>query len=455
MESSLDGVRRLCVELRNGKGSALFALAIASLGAAVLVVSCQGGGYRRDIAAIQDLRGQEPEIRVRVKARASGVTIDSRGRLTARAMAQSGGRSLIAPVSVSSGPSGVELAGADGQRASFPVGADVEITGTANMLVDGLACPGRVEVSPRWKEGARVFDMIATMPMEAYVEGVVGKEMYAGWPRQAYEAQAVAARSYAMHERARSRKSGKNFDIEVDTRDQAFGGVGRTSMAGEAAKATRGKVLTYTGAGGGGVLRAYYSSTCGGRPASAAEIWPTTNGLEFNLAAPLQGRSRACYCQGTQLYAWEAPRKVDELTKRLRAWGRDAGHKIKNIDRLRAIEPISRNEAGRPNLYRVTDVRGATVTMSAEELRVACNVAVPGPSGGADAFPPVRSGAAQVKSNDLEFYFRGEDVLIRGRGFGHGVGMCQFCAKGMAEKGMDWTQMARVFYPGASVESAY
>jgi stage II sporulation protein D len=49
----------------------------------------------------------------------------------------------------------------------------------------------------------------------------------------------------------------------------------------------------------------------------------------------------------------------------------------------------------------------------------------------------------------------GGQVVIRGRGFGHGVGMCQYCARAMAARGDDWREMVLRFYPGARVERAY
>src|SRR5207248_1928652 len=100
----------------------------------------------------------------------------------------------------------------------------------------------------------------------------------------AYEAQAVAARSYALHERERASALGLAFDVESSDKDQVYGGASASGPVREAVASTRGVVLM----DGEKLLRAYFSSTCGGRAASARDTWPIGPGYEFNLAAPLQ-----------------------------------------------------------------------------------------------------------------------------------------------------------------------
>jgi hypothetical protein len=94
-------------------------------------------------------------------------------------------------------------------------------------------------------------------------------------------------------------------------------------------------------------------------------------------------------------------------------------------------------------------------------MRLACNEGdstVP-----TAVLPDVRNGPTHVRSGDLEFAVipppastpGGGQIRIRGRGFGHGVGLCQYCAKGFAERGQDAATMLRTFYPGASVSKSY
>jgi stage II sporulation protein D len=85
--------------------------------------------------------------------------------------------------------------------------------------------------------------------------------------------------------------------------------------------------------------------------------------------------------------------------------------------------------------------------LSAEELREACNEAVSGLA------PITREN--RVHSGDLTVRVWASEVEISGRGWGHAVGMCQWCAKGFADLGWDWRKMIGTFYPESSVEKAY
>lgn len=443
------------------RGAGLVLLAAASMCLAIAVVSCEPVMTR-----VEEPRptSQEPDIRVRVKNRVSTLTLGVVGAqnptFNVRNLPTGLPVQLRAPVQVSISPRGLATRDAAGAAREWGNGIDVEFSlpgvkpDRTTITLDGVAYPGTITLLGKWRESSQNFDAICSMPMETYVPGVLQKELYDGWPRQTYEAQAIAARSYAMHERDRSRRGGKLWDVESTTLDQAFGGIATRISAIDAARNTRGMVLTTSN---GGTLRAYFSSCCGGRPASAAGIWPTKQGFEFNLSPQLQGKSREFACQSSPAFNWEVVRKNDELARRIRAWGRDAGHKIQAVDRIRTVEVVARNDAGRPNTYKITDTRGNEYRIGAEELRLACNFGVPGASTtpGQEALAEIRSGPQHVKSNDLEMVVIGTDVKIRGHGFGHGVGLCQYCAKGFADKGKDATEMLAIFYPGSKVSRVY
>ncbi|QYU66723.1 hypothetical protein J4558_17350 [Leptolyngbya sp. 15MV] len=187
-------------------------------------------------------------------------------------------------------------------------------------------------------------------------------------------------------------------------------------------------------------------STGGGRAASAAEVWPTGPGFEFNLAVPLQGRPRDHACQPARFYRWEVQRDRLELSRPIRAWGERAGHASRRLGPIVGIEVVQRNPADRPSRYRLTDETGRTADLSAEELRVACNMTVQG--------LPEITNQTRVRSGDLEMAFSGAQVRIAGRGFGHGVGMCQWCAKVFADRGEPWHRNILRVYPGARLERA-
>ncbi|HVU77108.1 MAG TPA: SpoIID/LytB domain-containing protein [Gaiellaceae bacterium] len=128
------------------------------------------------------------------------------------------------------------------------------------LLVDGHAYRGKLVVSADGKN----VDVIDVVSLEDYVKGVVPAEMPSTWPAQALEAQAVAARSYALANLAK----GKPFDLYDDTRSQEYGGAGVQVPSTDAAvDATKGQVVTYHGK----VADTLFFSTSGGRTASSLE----------------------------------------------------------------------------------------------------------------------------------------------------------------------------------------
>jgi stage II sporulation protein D len=458
------------------RASGLFVLALVAMGAVVSVLSCQTSEEPR--AGRQPLRpvpsphfglaSAEPDVRVRIRTRAASAAITAPGLVAVRPLGTTAAPVVLrAPVTITMGASGISTKDGAQSVRDWGFAVDLEIQAElpdpdrATMAVDGTRYPGKLTVRGRWRETAKAFDLISTLAMETYIAGVLQKELYDGWPKQSYQAQAIAARSYAAHERARARASSRPYDVESSTLDQAYGGLATRLVAIEAAKATRGMMLVDDATG---VLRAYYSSCCGGRPATAAAIWPTTSGFEFNRAAPLQGPPRDHACERAPVYTWEVVRRNDELARRIRAWAREAGKRMATLDRIKSIVPTERNAAGKPNGYLITDVRNQTFRLGAEEMRVACNEGDPGVPGSPAVLPlpDIRNGPEHVRSNDLEFIIASPgspaasgEIRIRGRGFGHGVGLCQYCAKGFAERGETAEAMLSLFYPGARVVKSY
>ncbi len=400
----------------------------------------------------------EPDIRVRVVKGTERVRIDGMSKVVIRPIGSGLPDTVPTPVVVQSGKDGIKAIDARGGTVSWPFATDVEVLTPEDatptmpsmrarsdqaLQVNGTRYPGVIQIRPRWSDSASSMDVVASMGIETYLPGVLQGEMFKTWPRQAFEAQAVASRTYALHERDRARRENRTYDVEANTNDQAYTGGMIVPIAAEAARTTRGQVITYNG----GLIRAYYSSTCGGRPASAAYAWPKVAGTEFNNAKPLQGKVRQAPCKDSKWYRWSVTRDDDELSQRIRAWARSNKHDAAGMGRLRTIRVGDRNDAQRPNSYVVVDSGGREFEFAPEQIRQALNQ----PAGG---LPPVTE-ANRVLSGDFETEVWADKVRLHGRGWGHGVGMCQYCAKAFAEQGMDWPTMIKTFYPGVEVGKMY
>ncbi len=156
-----------------------------------------------------------------------------------------------------------------------PVTLPLTLTSAVPIAVNGKPYRGRIVVSLDGK-ALQAIDVVA---LEGYLKGVVPSEMPFDWPPAALEAQAIAARSYALANLVH----GGAFDLYADSRSQVYGGIdAETTSTSAAVDATKGQVVLY----GGAVADTLFFSTSGGRTASAAELLGTPVPYLVSVADP-------------------------------------------------------------------------------------------------------------------------------------------------------------------------
>ncbi len=277
---------------------------------------------------------------------------------------------------------------------------------------------------------AGVLRVVNVLPLEMYVAGVLSNELLKTWHVETYKAQAVAARSYALAEQ--SGRLTQDFDVRDTSASQVYGGYDtETATAWEAVSKTWGLVATYRGAGGKSfLLKTYFHSTCGGGTVSAGSVFggPTP--------PPLAGGVPCVYCVASPRYRW--PDVL--LTKQ------EIGEALKRTGQpdLLGLGPVARVEVastsgpdGRAETIRVVDAANSSVVMRADYWRTAV-------------------GAGRLYSTWFELEDKGDQVLVKdGRGWGHGVGMCQWGAEYLAEHGKTAEEILRFYYPTVELVRAY
>ncbi len=283
-----------------------------------------------------------------------------------------------------------------------------------------------------WIRGEGI-DAVGEIPIEAYLPGVLAKELYRHWSPAAFEAQAVAARSFAVVEAAHWAKR-RHFDVTTGPDTQAWGGFPTAVRPQEAVRATRGVLLAWDGR----VVPAYYSSCCGGVPAEASHAIGSSRANEI---PPLAGRDdRGLCCEAASTFRWTATLPAAEMHRRLVAWGRSSGQAaVARIGAIRRIDPVLLNRHGRPARFAIEDLSGVRVEAAAERLRAAL----------------ASGGSPRILSANFEARPRGGDFSFSGRGFGHGVGLCQHGAEAMARRGERWTAILDRYYPQSTLVSAW
>ena len=359
-----------------------------------------------------------------------------------------GGRVVQGPLEARWSAGGWKLTESAGTRAArvvdYPSRGTLDITCLANetprIKVDGVVWPGAVRLVPT----RTCFDLVHEVPMEMYLSGVIAKELINGWGVETHRAQAIAARSWAICEMEVWRPQ-RHFDVVADERSQAWVGTTTHQKSLDAVRDTAGQVLLFDRR----VVPAYYSSCCGGARASAQD---TISSEILHDIAPLRAASgrKGCACTGFSKHAkWEMTLAVPAVSRTLPAWARLEGYpSLARIGEVRQIEVVRRNEQGRPVRVRLTDAKGWKCELTAERLRWALSAS---PSNPAEKKPL----AERVKSANFEPTLRGSELLLRGAGYGHGVGLCQYGSEAMAKSGTAAAAILANYYPGAQLVRAY
>lgn len=263
---------------------------------------------------------------------------------------------------------------------------------------------------------------VNVVDLEDYVAGVIGAEMGSESHREALAVQAIISRGFGVQqvEEERKSKAKRWFDVYDDTRDQVYAGLGKTSSAvRKAVEETRGKVLLYQGK----PFTTYFSSTCGGHTEAVEDVF---GGSPFK---PLSGIP-CTWCEKSRVYEWTAKFTETEVRDLLRK----AGHEIGDVKK---IEVLDRMEHGRVKLVKLWSTGAAKpLELSGKALRDALDV-------------------DKLLSTKFEVAREGDDYIFTGRGWGHGVGLCQTGAMRMAEKGKKAEEILETYYPGAQVVVAF
>ncbi|NCC24869.1 MAG: SpoIID/LytB domain-containing protein [Deltaproteobacteria bacterium] len=257
--------------------------------------------------------------------------------------------------------------------------------------------------------------LINRLGMETYLLGVVPKEMSPSWELEALKSQAVAARSYALYLAAKS--ADKPYDVAATTASQVYGGAGvANDRTKQAVSSTRGEILSFSG----NPVLSYFHAHSGGMLEDSSLVW--------TASMPYYQVREDSISQTFKPMDWDARISKGEVAKALRT----NGFKVSSISK---IFPEEVSPSGRWVKVKVmTD--GGPLSVRSNSLRIWL-------------------GATKVKSTLCDVRESGDSFVLSGRGYGHGVGMSQWGAQGMAKAGGDYRKVLHHYYPGTSIARAY
>ncbi len=172
-------------------------------------------------------------------------------------------------IATSAPGSRIALKSAHGRLLTY-LAAPLALTGVAPLTLEGAALSGVIDGRYRGSleitESGRRLDVVNRVGLESYLKGVVPAESPASWPAAELEAQAVAARSYAVASQPQ-----QGFDLYADTRSQQYGGYNVETPASNAAvEATLGEIVTYAGR----PVTTFYFASSGGETESVQDAFP-------------------------------------------------------------------------------------------------------------------------------------------------------------------------------------
>ncbi len=325
------------------------------------------------------------------------------------------------PVTLTAGPLALRLDPGAYEAVATPAG--VEVVGVGRWEDPVRLTPDEgallyVGIRPyrgilELRRGGGRLVVINEVPLEEYLYGVLPMEVDPRWPEEALKAQAVAARTLAVH--SLNRFAAEGYDVRATTDTQVYGGAGvedpRTSAAVEA---TRGQVVVY----GGRPIFAAFHSDSGGHTESSEYVWGGRYPYLRGVPDP--------YSAGSPAHHWVVRLDAASLEELLRR----AGYGVAGIAEVQVAEVTP---SGRAGTVRIRGAHG-TLVVRGTDLRAAVGVGV------------LRSTLFTVRGGDGVFEFAG-------RGSGHGVGLSQWGARGLAAAGRSYREILTYYYTGVEVES--
>jgi stage II sporulation protein D len=361
-------------------------------------------------------------VRVVLRRNATGVRIVSSGPMTTGAITIRGG----AAIEQGNRPGAARCVVDGGESREVALPCTLYSGNEFNIVKIGeVSYRGSVIIAP---DGA-AFSVVNYVAVEDYLRGVVPLEVGRGSDEvlEAVKAQAVAARTYTY--RKIQENASNPFDVSATVSDQVYGGVAAESeVCNRAIRATAGEIMVYRDS----LIYAYYYSTCGGRTANIEDVW-NKSALPY-----LRSVDDGAYCRQSGSFSWEEVWPLPQFSYIVNKYSREAFPQNPCRGEVKDISLESRFGCGRTKQLTIWTSDGV-FAYGGDKIRFALRRNTSG-------FPILKS------SLITDVSVRQGTVVIKGRGYGHGVGMCQMGALGRAKSGKEYKEIVKAYYTGIEIK---
>jgi SpoIID/LytB domain protein len=298
--------------------------------------------------------------------------------------------------------------------------------------------------------------------VEKYLESVVNAEFNSQWAEEAVQAQIIASRTYALYQMKEMRKDkGRVFDVESTQKDQVYLGLDNADSRGsQLVVKTKGMIMVAKTSKNLDPIKAFFSASCGGLTSLPQQVW----GARF---AGFTKKVPCPYCAGSPSFSWDYRLSFVDIEKKIaRGLAVDTTNRkvwpaayIKNQNRwtlsqLKAVggmmddvphkdHSMIASAHADENDHRVQKLVFEFIDRKDPKTTLKVKM---------DAYQARNwLGPAQLKSTLFSLSTEGRSIVFKGKGSGHGVGMCQWGAKRMGEKGFKSEQILTHYYPGVKI----
>ncbi len=273
------------------------------------------------------------------------------------------------------------------------------------------------------------LNAINVIDIEDYLRGVVPYEIgkLDESKFEALKAQAVAARTYA-YKHFGSRVA-QGFDVYADTRDQVYKGLhSATALTDKAVRETEGVVMTYNGE----FITAYYHSTCGGETEGVV-TWGRPDHPYLKNKPDLRPDGTP-WCRESNYTEWTREFTEDELRDLFQINAKEAKANVPSFSSIKSMHIQDTLKSGRIHTL-IIETNNGSFTAKADKIRWL-----------------FKRGGTILPSSFFRIHKNGNEWILKGKGFGHGVGLCQMGARARAQAGQSYIQILTHYYPGITLE---
>jgi len=281
-------------------------------------------------------------------------------------------------------------------------------SGRNSLSINNRHYRGKIRVFPGPN---RDLWIINELPLEEYLVGLINCEISSQWSLDAVKVQAVAARTFAVFQKGN--RSDWLYDMESGVNDQVYAGMGlEDDRARQAVKETEGELLLYKGK----PIFAVYHACCGGKIESPEYLWVGS--------FPYLNSVVCTYCLDSPHFLWNYQVEAHRLARVLGSMGYPG-------QRVSEIRVGERSASGRVLRLFIKGEKDPWEIPGKEFRRLL--------------------GYDQLRSTNFWLKERDGVFLFSGLGWGHGVGLCQWGAKGMADAGFDYRSILKYYYQNVEI----